>query len=177
MLFSCNSDMESINTLEEKEILPMDIALDVEMIYSDSGIVKFILKSPKICTYENEEDPYMEFPEGFKMNGYDTLMNITSSISADYAINYKIRKFMEAKRNVVVINENGNRLETEHLIWDQRTRKIFTDQFVKVQSKKSVMFSDGFEADENFKKYTFKHPHNGKITIEEEDDDSTKTAK
>jgi hypothetical protein len=35
---------------------------------------------------------------------------------------------MEAQRNVVVVNEKGDKLNTEHLTWNALTKKIYTDK-------------------------------------------------
>ena len=43
---------------------------------------------------------------------------------------------MEAKNTVKVKNVNGDLLETEHLIWNEKTEMIYTEEFVKITTKK-----------------------------------------
>jgi len=60
---------------------------------------------------------------------------------------------MEARNNVVVENTSGDKLETEHLIWDQKEDRIFSDVFTRITSPDRVIFGDGFESNQDFSKY------------------------
>ena len=60
---------------------------------------------------------------------------------------------MEARKNVVVVNQKGDRLNTEHLIWDEKKQKLISDEFVKITTKDQIIYGDGFEANEDFTKY------------------------
>ena len=46
---------------------------------------------------------------------------------------------MEARKNVVVVNEKGETLNTEHLIWDERSEKLKSDEFVKITRKDEII--------------------------------------
>jgi len=53
--------------------------------------------------------------------------------------------------------KNSNRkLETEHLIWDQEKKLIYTDNDVIITTDKEVIYAEGFSSDPNFKDYTLK---------------------
>jgi hypothetical protein len=75
---------------------------------------------------------------------------------------------MEARDNVVLTNLNKNEtIETELIIWDKNTRKIFSDKEVRyTKSDGSVSYGDGFDADESFSKYSVRNPR-GEIIAEE----------
>jgi hypothetical protein len=60
---------------------------------------------------------------------------------------------MEARKNVVVVNEKGERLNTEHLIWDEKKEKLLSDDFVKITTKDEIFYGNGFEANQDFTKY------------------------
>jgi len=60
---------------------------------------------------------------------------------------------MEARKNVVAINQNGDQLNTEHLIWDERREKLLSDEFVKITTKDEIIYGSGFEANQDFSKY------------------------
>jgi hypothetical protein len=60
---------------------------------------------------------------------------------------------MEVKKNVVVVNEKGEQLNTEHLVWDEKKAKLLSDEFVKITTKEEVIFGTGLEANEDFTKY------------------------
>jgi len=165
-LFACENDIKVINNVGNKEFLPVESAKDVETIYSDSAQIMMIVKAPQLDRYEGEK-PYSEMPKGIEAYFYDSLMQVKSKLTANYAISYEKDKLMEAKNNVVVVNEKKEQLNTEHLVWDQRKGIIYSDKFVKINTGKEILWGEGMEADEMFNKWKIKRPK-GSITIKEE---------
>jgi len=166
ILASCENDIKVINSIGNKDFLPVETAKDVETIYSDSARITVIAKSPQYDRYAGEKS-YVEMPKGVSVFFYDTLMHVKSKLTANYAINYEKDKMMEAKNNVVVVNEKGEQLNTEHLVWDQKKAIIYSDKFVKINTGKEILWGDGMEADERFDKWKIKKPK-GSITIKED---------
>ncbi len=158
VIFSCENDINTINSLSQIDSLPVELGRDIEVYYSDSGMLKAFLVSPLMKRYE-EEDTYIEFPDGFKIIFYDSIMNPKSQITANYGIRFEKDKIMEAKYNVVVISiEKNEQLDTEHLVWDERKRTIVSDVFVKITRSDEVLYGDGLISDQDFEKYTIKNP-------------------
>jgi LPS export ABC transporter protein LptC len=157
MFPSCRNSMDEINALNYRDTLPMESAQDVEMIYSDSARIMALLKGSVVNRYAGTE-PYIVLPEGIKVYFYDSLMNVKTFLRAGYAIKYERSDLMEARNDVVVINSIGEKLNTEHLIWDQNRRVIYTNVFVKITRKDEILLGDGMEADENFDKWIIKKP-------------------
>jgi len=158
MLFACENDIKTLNSYTQVDSLPLELAYDIEVIYSDSGKIQACLESPLMKRYE-EDGSYLEFPDGFKIIFYDSLKKKKSQITAKYGISYEKKKIMEAKNNVVVINTVKNeRLETEHLVWDHRKKIIYSDVFVKITTPDEVIYGDGLYSDQNFDSYTIKNP-------------------
>lgn len=158
MFSSCENDIEVINSLNYNDSLPAEYAKDIEVYYSDSGRIQAYLESPLMLNVRNEE-PYMEFPDGFKVIFYDSAMQEKSVITAKYGISYEKTEIMEAKNNVVVLNIDKNeRLETEHLVWDQRKKIIYSEVFIKITSPDEVIFGDGLTSDQDFNRYEIKNP-------------------
>lgn len=166
ILASCENDIKVINSIGNKDFLPVETAKDVETIYSDSARITVIAKAPQYDRYAGEKS-YVEMPKGVSVFFYDTLMHVKSKLTANYAINYEKDKMMEAKNNVVVVNEKGEQLNTEHLVWDQKKAIIYSDKFVKINTGKEILWGDGMEADERFDKWKIKKPK-GSITIKED---------
>jgi LPS export ABC transporter protein LptC len=168
MLFACENDMQTINSLSTDDILPDETARDIEVIYSDSGKIKIKLLSPRLNRYENEE-PYMDFPEGLRLLFFDSLMNVKSELTANYGISWEKKKLMEVKDDVVITDfEKDEVLNTEHIIWDKSKKEIYSEVFVKRTNKDGVMYGDGFSADENLKTYKLIRPR-GVLTVEDKE--------
>lgn len=154
---SCRNKIEDIQALNYRDTFPLESARDVEMIYSDSAEVKAMVRSPLVNRYGGE-DPYLVLPEGVKVYFYDSVLNVKTRLSAGYAIKHERSQLMEARYDVVVINSAGEKLNTEHLVWDQSRKIIFSDVFVKITRKDEVIYGQGLEADESFDKWVIKKP-------------------
>lgn len=157
VLFSCENDINVVKSLQVDESLPIETTYGVESLVMDSGKVRISIKSPQIDRYEAEEE-YIEMKKGVDVTFFDSLGNITSSIRADYAINTPEKKIIIAKYNVIATNQNGEKLFTEELTWDQKTKKIYTNMAVKVESDDKVIFGDGLVANETFNNWQIKNP-------------------
>lgn len=152
LLFSCENDLEKVKLYEKGKIGPVESAVNIKVLYSDSGRVKVEVIAPKLDRYETER-PYTEMPKGVQAIFYDRGMQVSSRLKADYGIRYDRELRMEARKNVVVVNEKGEQLNTEHLIWDERTRKLHSDEFVKITTGDEIIYGNGFEANQDFSQY------------------------
>ncbi|MCD4734702.1 MAG: LPS export ABC transporter periplasmic protein LptC [Bacteroidales bacterium] len=167
-LISCKNDIETIQSLSFADTLPAESAKDMEVIYSDSGRIQALLKSPLMYKYE-EEKTVMVFPDGFELTFYDSILNPKSIITARYGKVDENTKTMEARNNVVVVNyDKDEQLDTEKLIWDQRTKIIFSDVFVKITTEDKVIYGDGLTSDQDFSSYSINNP-TGDITVNQEE--------
>ena len=169
MLFSCENDMAVVHEMTRRDTLPVVTSYNINVHYSEKGRTQFIMKAPVASIYTGH-DQYQEFNEGFHVTFYDSLMNVTSELLADYGINYDRKKIMEARYNVVVINhEKNEKLNTEHLVWDQNAKKIFSDVFVKISTPGDILYGEnGFEADESFNNWVIRKT-SGEFEINEND--------
>jgi len=170
ILFSCEYDVKTINTISAIDTMPVESAKDIEIIYSEEGSPRALLTSPQYNKYEGK-NPYMEFPDGIKLIFFDSLNNEKSQLTANYAISDEKSQIMEAKNNVVVINyEKNETINTEHLIWDQKKQLIYSNVFVKISTKDEVIYGqEGFESDQNMDKWIIKKT-SAEFKIENEDE-------
>lgn len=167
-LSSCQTDLQTINQITNIETLPSETAKDAEILYSDSGIVKMKLTG-KVLNHYTGENAYIELPSGMHIYFYDDSLNVTTELKSDYGKRYEKDGKMEAKRNVEVINVKGEKLNTEHLIWDEAKELIYTEAFVKITTDDEVIYGDGLESNQDFTKYKIK---NIKGTINLKDEES-----
>ncbi len=168
MLFSCKNELKDIAAIDFNDTLPDISAKNIDFTFSDSARVQVRLTGPVMHAYEGDKS-YMVFPEGFRVEFYDSAFNITSTITGNYGIHYREERMMEARNNVVVINyETGERLDTEELIWDMKKELIFSNKFVKITSDNGVMFGDGLEAEQDFSTRRIINP-SGEIEVEDEE--------
>nr|WP_321354323.1 LPS export ABC transporter periplasmic protein LptC [uncultured Draconibacterium sp.] len=159
LFFACKkNDIEKIKAFSSPENLPILEATNFETLSTDSGTVRFSLKAPKLLRFENEGKTFHEFPEGLLLIKYDENHKITSSIEADYAKEFIKEEKWEAKNNVIVTNEKGDSLKTEHLIWDEKNETIFTEEYVKIISADKIITGTGLTSDQNMQNWKIKNP-------------------
>ena len=172
MFFSgCENDIQVVNVLGSPKKWPSESAKNVETIYSDSARVKVKLTSLQMDRY-NDLDPRIEMPKGVRILFYDDDMKVKSELTSNFAVRYEKDKRMEAKSNVVVVNERGERLNTEHLIWDEAMGTIRTESYVQITTADEVIFGDGLESNQDFTKYKILHPK-GTISVKEGEEETT----
>ncbi len=168
LFFSCANKIEKIKEVSSGEKLYSAEAENYEMIHSDSTIIRFKLITPKLINYDKVDDPFIEFPEGVKIEKYNDQMEQTASITSNYARYFEKEKRWEAENNVVAVNPQGDTLKTEQLIWEEEKEKIYSEQFVKIIRKDQVITGVGFESDQNLGNWKIKNPR-GPLYIEVEE--------
>lgn len=165
LFYSCENDIEEIKAFSSPENLPIIEARNFQTLFTDSGQIRFSLKAPKLLRFENDGRDYIEFPEGMEVIKFDANKNIISSLSADYAKQFVEEEKWEAKNNVIATNAQGDSLKTEHLIWEEKTEKIYTDEFVKIIRPNMDVSGVGFTSDQSLQNWKILKP-TGPIYVE-----------
>lgn len=168
LLCSCANDFEKIKKFTNIEKLPHVAAEGYELLSSDSTVLRVKLQTPEMIIHDDEKEPYTEFPKGVAITQYDSKMNVTSYINSRYAKYFTDDDRWEAKNNVVAVNQKGDTLKTEYLVWDRKKGKIYSDQFVQIIQKDQITNCTGFESNQDFSEYTYKNLK-GVMYIEVED--------
>jgi len=155
---SCTKEKEVASTKLRSQEDPYMSANNIEVLFSDSGKVQARLTAPLLNEYTGKI-PRMEFPKGFKIIMYDSIMRVKSIITAMYGIRFDYKGYMEGRGNVIVRNEQKNeQLNTEHLIWDELNHRIYNNDPIKVITPGKVLYGNDLESDESFTRYDFKNP-------------------
>jgi|WetSurMetagenome_2_1015567.scaffolds.fasta_scaffold01803_2 LPS export ABC transporter protein LptC len=163
---SCKNDIETIQALTHEVKLPDITGFDIEMMYTDSGILKGKIYASEVYQYMHEENPYYEFPKGMKAVFFDVNGNETAYITAKYAIYYP-RKLLWEGRNQVHAESpgEGKSVETEQIFWDQNEKRIYTDKYAKVTNPDGIFIGEnGFEAKEDLSRLRM-NGYSGKVTV------------
>jgi len=159
LFYACESNnLAEIKAFSSPENLPIQEATNFETTVTDSGQIRYSLKAPKLYRYENDGQSYFEFPEGIDIVKYDAKKNITSTLRADYAKQFEKEQRWEAKNNVVVTNARGDSLKTEHLILDEKSEKIHTEEFVKIIREDQIITGIGLTSDQDMLNWKIKNP-------------------
>jgi LPS export ABC transporter protein LptC len=146
---SCKNDIEVVKKITSIETYPTMEAENITFLRSDSGRIAVKAISPVVKEYAAAKEPYTEFPEGLKAEFLDRNGNITSSITANYAIHKTSEEKWIARYNVEVMDKDGRLINTEYMVFDEKTGKFYSDQFTKFTEKESIIYGKGFKSDMN----------------------------
>jgi LPS export ABC transporter protein LptC len=146
LLLSCEN---KIDLIPKSDILtlPALTVRDFSTELTDSGKLQLVMSAPVMEQYKNTDSPYSEFTSGINVLFYDGNKEPVGSVIAKYARYTHNSNLWELKDSVIVINESGDKLETEVLNWSQEKDLIYTDRFVKITNEDQVIHGFGFESD------------------------------
>ncbi|MBD3348202.1 MAG: LPS export ABC transporter periplasmic protein LptC [Candidatus Eisenbacteria bacterium] len=83
----------------------------------------------------------------FRVDFFSEEGEVRSTLTAREGLLKQRSNDMEAFGNVVVVSDDGTRLTTERLTWNERTGKIESDEFVRVVQGRDEFTGVGLEAD------------------------------
>ncbi|MBK7818132.1 MAG: LPS export ABC transporter periplasmic protein LptC [Bacteroidia bacterium] len=155
--FSCTNDLKDVLAIPRNKLSPSQTADTVSMIYTDSAQLKVVIKANRLIQFDkNVSEPFTILSNGVNVTFFDEEEKVSSTLKANYAIRYELSKRMEAKYAVEVVNNKGEKLETEKLTWDEGTKRIYTKEFVKITTPTQIITGMGLESNEDFSKYSIK---------------------
>ncbi|HAE13350.1 MAG: LPS export ABC transporter periplasmic protein LptC [Chitinophagales bacterium] len=167
LLAGCVNDMSEVEQTAALADPGIEKGKDVVLYYSEDGMVKMCIQATTLWRYLTD-DPYVEFKDGMKVEFFNDEEKVISTLTSGYGIRYEKQLKTIVRDQVVVINENQEKLETEELVWDEKKHIIFTDKYVSITTADEVLYGTGLEADETMTEYTILHPE-GIIKIDMDD--------
>ena len=156
MLLACKNDLQDVNKLVQPERRPEMTGDNLEMIYSDSAKIKYRVLTPEYLKINKEKEKYEEFPQGIYVISYDKDGEMAGSIRSKYAKKLEEEMLWESRNEVIVINAEGKKLETELLYWDMKKEQIYSDRYVRLTSGGQIIEgNNGFVSDQNLEHPVF----------------------
>jgi LPS export ABC transporter protein LptC len=97
-------------------------------------------------------------PKGIEVLLFDKNLKQTTKVTSKYAIQRENEKVVQLKKNVVATNAEGSTFESEELIWDENTKKFYSNLPVTITLNKGlptqkIIHGPGFWANEDFSYY------------------------
>ena len=127
--------------------IPSLVSDSLSITYYENGNMEYKFTTPRMERYEFDDEPYMIFNEGVRVETFDADGTRKSSIVADYAKYLEKKRLWEAKGNVFGYDEKGKELYTEQLFWDEMDDKIYSNVDTKVIDGDEITQGSGFESD------------------------------
>lgn len=164
-LFSCKNRQKTRSVVSRTDRPEMS-GENLTLLYSDSARIKYKVITPVYDKYNKEGQKYDEFPKGIHAILYDKEGN---EVGSGVEIREKLEDEMlwEIRNEVVVVNSEGKKLETELLYWDMKKEFLYTDRYTRFTSgEQMIEGNNGFESDQQLNNPQFKNV-TGKIAESE----------
>ena len=162
LTLSCTSAQDQLDEREVYEGAVHELA-DSELWYSDSAIVRLMVRAAKMLEYENGDQ---EYPEGIYVEFYGKDTVITSTLEADKAFYTKETDLFRGVGNVKLESlKNKQKLSTEELFWDVKDKQVYTEKFVIIETQEDVLHGEGLTAAQDFSSYRILKP-TGELGLE-----------
>ncbi len=156
LLFACESNFSQIQKINISEMMPTGDADSIHLKYSDSGVVKSILKAPKMLDFGAVNYPFTEFPKGIHLTLLDE-KNQASFVEAQYSITHKETGIIDLRNNVRLTSPQGQVLETSQLYYDQKNEWFFTEKNFTFTDAKGITKGEGIDFNKDFTRITYKN--------------------
>jgi len=137
---------------------PLEEAENIEVLYSEAGLMKVRMKTAKQIKLSSEDKV---FPKKIFVDFFAPTGQITTTLEADSGrFEYRTGLY-KVKGNVKVINSaKRERLLTDELTWNPQTQKVFTEKRVVVENQNTGERINGLglDANQDFTQYSIRKP-------------------
>ena len=157
--FSCSrSKKEVTDAVTDRANFAVLHADSVTTLISDSGVVRYRIKTAQWDVYDKATPRHWEFPKGVYLEKFSESLNVQASLVADYAYYNEEAQIWRLRGNVHSLNREGERFDTQELYWNQNTERVYSDSTICITRETSVIQGVGFESNQEMTKYTILNP-------------------
>ena len=151
LLFAaCENDLAEVNRFVNEEETRQEIAHDVQLYYSDSAEVHVRVAAPTLIRHLDKLKPRQEFIDGVEVDFLGPRGTVNSRLTAGYGLRYEKANEVIMRDSVVWLSGTGEQLETEELIWEEQTGRVYSNKFVVIRRPTEIVYGYGFESDQDF---------------------------
>ena len=181
MLFLCSACSKKkhpvTDAITNRDSVPIMVTREVSTYISDSGVVRYKIIADEWKVFDRLDPSRWTFEEGVYLEKYDNNLNIEATILADTAYYYNKQELWELRGNVHIENIEDEQFDTQLLFWNQKSKQVYSDQYIRIRQQKRIITGMGFTSNQDFTNYTIKQTQ-GIFPIKEEQSttDSTTVA-
>lgn len=177
LLSACTKQKQSMaDAIINRDSVPIMVTRDVSTYVSDSGVVRYKIIANEWQVFDRLDPSRWTFEKGIYLEKFDNELNIEAIIVADTAYYYDKQELWELRGDVHIENEQDEQFDTQLLFWDQKSKRVYSDQHIRIRQQKRVITGIGFTSNQDLTNYTIKQTQ-GIFPVKEEQPvyaDSTK---
>ena len=122
---ACSNDIKEIQFFDPSN-QPVQVVKNAHIVQSKGGDIQLKLDAPSIQKFDGEE-PKTEYPDGVFVQFFNSQNEVSTSLSAKYAISYDAQNIMEARNDVVIIDYgSGDTTYMESIVWNKDEKRIYS---------------------------------------------------
>jgi LPS export ABC transporter protein LptC len=151
LLISCQTqkiklDVEAI----DDDKIPTHESWNTNIKFYKENCLQALLKTSHLTDYKEEE---FKLLDKVNVKFYNKKNELESILTSNFGKSDDKNKLLIAWGNVVVQNFEDKKLNTEELIWNEETGKVYSDKFVRIYDGADVIEGFGFESDKKLENY------------------------
>ncbi len=156
LLSSCSREEEDHTRYAEYDKAkgePDQTSFHVKALFVDSSFTKAILYAGRARIFQERFETLLDSSVrvDFMSSKSDSRLSVLTADSA--RIDDRTKNMLARGRVKVVSDSSGTKLETSLLEWDNRSRKIYSTEFVRITSPTETLQGYGFESDPTLSNY------------------------
>lgn len=156
--YSCgNSKTPMADAIVERDSLPVMQTGGMTTLVSDSGIIRYKVDADEWLIFDKKNPTYWAFEKGVYVEKFDSLFQIEANIKADTAYYYDKEKLWKLVSNVSIQNIKGEKFDTDLLYWNEKTGKVYSDAYVRIEQPDRIITGYGFDSNQQMTIYTIRN--------------------
>ena len=168
LLSACtNKKQPMTDAITNRDSVPVMITHDVSTYISDSGVVRYKIITDEWKVFDRLDPSRWTFEKGVYLEKFDDSLSIEAVITADTAYYFDKKELWELRGNVHIENVQDEQFDTQLLFWNQKTKQVYSDQYIRIRQQKRIITGIGFTSNQDFTNYTIKQTQ-GVFPIKEE---------
>ena len=167
LLSACREKQPITGAITNRDSVPVMTTRDVSSYVSDSGVVRYKIITEEWKVFDRLDPSRWSFEQGIYLERFDDSLNIEAIIQADTAYYYDKEELWELRGDVHIENIQDEQFDTQLLFWSQKTKRVYSDQYIRIRQQKRVITGVGFTSNQDFTDYTIKQAQ-GIFPIKEE---------
>ena len=157
LLSACGRKKNPVtDAITNRDSVPVMTTRDVSTYISDSGVVRYKILADEGRVYDRLDPTRWTFEEGIYLEKFNNDLSIEATIVADTAYYYDQQELWELRGNVHIENEQDEQFDTQQLYWNQKTKKVYSDLYIRIRQQKRIITGIGFTSNQEFTNYTIK---------------------
>ena len=154
MMMACTEQQEHLApAVEDKDSAALMITYGINMLISDSGVIKYRIVSERSETNQNVNPKRTTFDKGVFLTQFDEHLHIQAYIQADTAYKYDEKRLFELRGRVRILSKDGVKFRGEELFWDQSKHEYYSNKYSYFETPERTLEGNYFRSDENMRKY------------------------